>query len=168
MNYEVKPGYRIASESAITKSDISGEVLGSTTNGGTLVFGQEQSLALDASVAAVPYKFAYNVNGGDANVFYGDNWSSTDDKTLDDESVALPNNIYRADAKLVGWSVDSNATEGSFDLTSEFVREMGDASEVRTLYAVWMPAEVETYTVSFANTNVGMRLMNIAPMPLGP
>lgn len=155
VNYEVKPGYRIASESAITKSDISGEVLGSTTNGGTLVFGQEQSLALDASVSAVPYKFAYNVNGGDANVFYGDNWSSTDDKTLDDESVALPNNIYRADAKLVGWSVDSNATEGSFDLTSEFVREMGDASEVRTLYAVWMPAEVETYTVSFANTNVG-------------
>ena len=155
VNYEVKPGYRIASESAITKSDISGEVLGSTSNGGTLVFGQEQSLALDASVSAVPYKFAYNVNGGDANVFYGDNWSSTDDKTLDDESVALPNNIYRADAKLVGWSVDSNATEGSFDLTSEFVREMGDASEVRTLYAVWMPAEVETYTVSFANTNVG-------------
>ena len=155
VNYEVKPGYRIASESAITKSDISGEVLGSTTNGGTLVFGQEQSLALDASVSAVPYKFAYNVNGGDANVFYGDNWSSTDDKTLDDESVALPNNIYRADAKLVGWSVDSNATEGSFDLTSEFVREMGDASEVRTLYAVWEPAEVETYTVSFANTNVG-------------
>ena len=155
VNYEVKPGYRIASESAITKSDISGEVLGSTTNGGTLVFGQEQSLALDASVAAVPYKFAYNVNGGDANVFYGDNWSSTDDKTLDDESVALPNNIYRADAKLVGWSVDPDATEGSFDLTSEFVREMGDASEVRTLYAVWEPAEVETYTVSFANTNVG-------------
>ena len=155
VNYEVKPGYRIASEAAITKSDISGEILGSTTNGGTLVLGQEQTLALDASVSAVPYKFAYNVNGGDANVFYGDNWSSTDDKTLDDESVALPNNIYRADAKLVGWSVDSNATEGSFDLTSEFVREMGDEGEVRTLYAVWEPAEVETYTVSFANTNVG-------------
>ena len=155
VTYEVIPGYRIDSESAITKSDVTGEVLGSTANGGSLVMGQEQSLSLGASVAAIPYRFTYDVNGGDANVFYGDGWFSSDEKTLDDESVALPNNIYRADAKLVGWSFDSDASEGSFDLTSDLVRDVSASNEVRTLYAVWEPAEVETYTVSFANTNVG-------------
>lgn len=155
VTYEVIPGYRIESESAITKSDATGEVLGSTANGGSLVMGQEQSLSLGASVAAIPYRFTYDVNGGDANVFYGDGWFSSDEKTLDDESVALPNNIYRADAKLVGWSFDSDASEGSFDLTSDLVRDVSVSNEVRTLYAVWEPAEVETYTVSFANTNVG-------------
>ena len=155
VTYEVIPGYRIDSESAITKSDVTGEVLGSTANGGSLVMGQEQSLSLGASVAAIPYRFTYDVNGGDANVFYGDGWFSSDEKTLDDESVALPNNIYRADAKLVGWSFDSDASEGSFDLTSDLVRDVSVSNEVRTLYAVWEPAEVETYTVSFANTNVG-------------
>ena len=155
VTYEVIPGYRIDSESAITKSDATGEVLGSTANGGSLVMGQEQSLSLGASVAAIPYRFTYDVNGGDANVFYGDGWFSSDEKTLDDESVALPNNIYRADAKLVGWSFDSDASEGSFDLTSDLVRDVSVSNEVRTLYAVWEPAEVETYTVSFANTNVG-------------
>ena len=155
VSFNTKPGYYINSEEAILASDVQGETLGSTTNGGSLVFGQEAGLKLAASVAAVPYKFSYDVNGGDANVFYGDDWSSSDEKTLDDESVALPDNIYRADARLVGWSFDPDATEGSFDLTSDLVRDVSVSNEVRTLYAVWEKAEVETYTVSFANTNVG-------------
>ncbi|WP_458450788.1 InlB B-repeat-containing protein [Fibrobacter sp.] len=152
VRFELNAGYYISSEEALQSRTIEGEALDHTNNGGTMHLGEVNSV-LQADVAATRYMFAYNVNADGTNVFYGDDWSSHEEKTVDDEIHELPHNIYRADARLVGWSTDSTATEGLFDMSSEFVQNIGHDNT--TLYAVWEPAEVETYRVSFANTNVG-------------
>ncbi|MBQ3720357.1 MAG: S-layer family protein [Fibrobacter sp.] len=152
VRFELNAGYYISSEEALQSRTIEGEALDHANNGGTMHLGEVNSV-LQADVAATRYMFAYNVNADGTNVFYGDDWSSHEEKTVDDEIHELPHNIYRADARLVGWSTDSTATEGSFDMSSEFVQNIGHDNT--TLYAVWEPAEVETYRVSFANTNVG-------------
>ena len=154
VKFEVVPGYYINAEEALSSKNVDGVVVAHAANGGNMVLGQENS-SIAASVAAYSYKFTYNVNGGDANVFYGDNWSGTGVKTLDDSTLALPNSIYRADAKLAGWALDSADTVGVLDMSSEFVSAVTGATREAVLYAVWKLAEVETYKVSFANTNVG-------------
>ncbi|MBR4917290.1 MAG: T9SS type A sorting domain-containing protein [Fibrobacter sp.] len=155
VSFGAKTGYYLNAEDAISSVDAKGTTLGRTSNGGSLVFKSEKQVSLNASVGASLYKIAYNVNGADANVFYGDNWSSTDEKSLNDSSVAFPKNIYRSDACLVGWSVSASADSGSQELTSEFIETLDSAKPVDTLYAVWNECDVETYKVTFANTNVG-------------
>jgi len=155
VSFGAKTGYYLNAEDAISSVDAKGTTLGCTSNGGSLVFKSEKQVSLNASVGASLYKIAYNVNGADANVFYGDNWSSTDEKSLNDSSVAFPKNIYRSDACLVGWSVSASADSGSQELTSEFVETLDATKPVDTLYAVWNECDVETYKVTFANTNVG-------------
>ena len=155
VSFGAKTGYYLNAEDAISSVDAKGATLGRTSNGGSLVFKSEKQVSLNASVGASLYKIAYNVNGADANVFYGDNWSRTDEKSLNDSSVAFPKNIYRSDACLVGWSVSASADSGSQELTSEFIETLDSAKPVDTLYAVWNECDVETYKVTFANTNVG-------------
>ena len=150
-----KAGYHVNAEEPISSTNASGNVLGRAANGGTLSFASVTSLALNASVEAERFKFNYNVNRADANVFYGAEWSSSGEKSLDDSSVVFPTNIYRSDACLEGWSVDPLAETGSALLTSELIETLDPARNVNTLYAVWRECEVETYKVSFANTNVG-------------
>ena len=148
---DLNPGYYISSEEAL-KNSSGGEVVARAVNGGVMHLGAENS-TLSADVAATRYKFVFDVNAAGMNVFYGDDWFSHEEKSLDDQIRELPHNIYRADARLVGWALDSTATEGVFDMSSEFVQPID--RNVATLYAVWEPANVETYRVSFANTNVG-------------
>ena len=154
VNFDIKPGYYLNSESPLSNVSTAGDVLESFVNGGSMTVGMGYSSTLRAAVAATQYQIKYNVNGGNANVFYGDTWSSVGKKTLDDESVELPKNIYRSDACLEGWSTSADATEGTAVLDSGLVLELAEQG-VNTLYAVWRECEVETYKVTFANTNVG-------------
>ena len=92
-------------------------------------------------------------------MFYAADWVSSGDKSLNDTSLVFPANIYRSDACLEGWSMDSTAETGSTLLTSEFIETLDRTQNVNTLYAVWKECEVETYLVSFANTNVGTLML---------
>jgi hypothetical protein len=154
VKFDVRPGYYINAEEALSSKNIDGVAVAHVANGGEMVLGQANSV-LGAMVAAYTYKLTYNVNGGGANVFYGDDWSGNAVKSLDDSVLALPNNIYRADAKLVGWALDSADTVGALDISSDFVGAVTNSSREATLYAVWEATKVETYKVTFANTNVG-------------
>ncbi len=160
VKFETKPGYSLNAEQAISGANAAGASIGSAVNGGTLVFKSNTDVVLSASVGADRFKFDYNVNGGDAYVFYGTDWSGADDKSLNDTSVVFPTNIYRNDACLLGWSVDPADTVGSKILTSDFVATLDRVQNVNTLYAVWKECEVETYTVTFANTNVGSLVLS--------
>lgn len=121
--------------------------VGNTTSSLSYYFGQKEH--------EIRYNFVYNVNAGGANVFYGDNWSSTAQKSLNDSSVAFPKNIYRSDACLMGWSKDASAETGAQELSLDFIATLDTSELVDTLYAVWNECDVNTYTVSFANTNIG-------------
>ena len=121
--------------------------VGNTTSSLSYYFGQKEH--------EIRYNFVYNVNADGANVFYGDNWSSTGQKSFNDSSLAFPKNIYRSDACLMGWSKDAEAETGARELTLEFVETLDATKSVDTLYAVWNECDVNTYTVSFANTNIG-------------
>ena len=160
VKFETKPGYYLNAEDAIASVDASGKPLGRATNGGTLVFKSPADVTLNATIAANRYKFVFDVNGGDANVFYATDWTSSAEMSLDDASLVFPTNIYRADACLEGWSVDSTAETGFTKLTSEFIETLDRTKNVNTLYAVWRECEVETYTVTFANTNVGSLVLS--------
>lgn len=160
VKFETKPGYSLNAEQAISGANAAGTSIGSSVNGGTLVFKSNTDVVLSASVGADRFKFDYNVNGGDAYVFYGTDWSGADDKSLNDTSVVFPTNIYRNDACLLGWSVDPADTVGSKILTSDFIATLDRVQNVNTLYAVWKECEVETYTVTFANTNVGSLVLS--------
>jgi hypothetical protein len=74
--------------------------------------GDEYTFRKDVMLRAISYmptmEFALDVNAGDADVFYESDfgfkwWASSYGQNL-------PTGIYRADAKLVGWSLDKNAT----------------------------------------------------------
>lgn len=160
VKFETKPGYSLNAEQAISGANAAGTSIGSAVNGGSLVFKSNTDVVLSASVDADRFKFDYNVNGGDAYVFYGTDWSGADDKSLNDTSVVFPTNIYRNDACLLGWSVDPADTVGSKILTSDFIATLDRVQNVNTLYAVWKECEVETYTVTFANTNVGSLVLS--------
>ena len=151
---DLNAGYYLSDEDALHNQTIDGEVLERSANGGTMHLGASNSV-LAADVAATLYNFVFDVNATGTNVFYGDSWSSHGENSLDEDISELPHGIYRSDARLVGWSLSPSATEGVFNMTSEFVRTIRNNTNVTTLYAVWEPAQVETYKVTFANTNVG-------------
>ncbi len=74
--------------------------------------GDEYTFRKDVMLRAISYmptmEFALDVNAGNADVFYESDfgfkwWASSYGQNL-------PTGIYRADAKLVGWSLDKNAT----------------------------------------------------------
>ena len=74
--------------------------------------GDEYTFRKDVMLRAISYmptmEFALDVNAGDADVFYESDfgfkwWASSYGQNL-------PTGIYRTDAKLVGWSLDKNAT----------------------------------------------------------
>ena len=159
VKFNTKAGYFLNAEEAISSVDALGNTLGSAANGGKLVFKSNTDLSLNASVDANRFSFTYDVNGGDSYVFYGTDWSGTGNKSLGDSSVVFPTSIYRNDACLEGWSVDSAAEVGATVMTSEFIETLDRTQNVNKLYAVWKECDVETYTVSFANTNVGSLML---------
>ena len=74
--------------------------------------GDEYTFRKDVMLRAISYmptmEFALDVNAGNADVFYESDfgfkwWASSYGQNL-------PTGIYRTDAKLVGWSLDKNAT----------------------------------------------------------
>ncbi|MBO4435630.1 MAG: hypothetical protein J5791_01955 [Fibrobacter sp.] len=160
VKFETKPGYYFNAEQAISGANAAGASIGNAVNGGALVFKSNTDVVLSASVDANRLKFNYNVNGGDAYVFYGSDWSSTGEKSLNDTSLVFPANIYRNDACLQGWSIDPADSTGSTLLTSDFIATLDRVQNVNTLYAVWKECEVETYTVTFENTNVGSLVLS--------
>ena len=131
----------------------------------TLVNAKTYSFAKNATLKATPtlkaVAFDLNANAGEASVFYGKEYA----KTWTSEGAAygaeLPKNIYRADAKFVGWAftaLEDNTTEGFF---TKFDKDFMDAYAAQetvptTLYAVWKTDdERETYKIASASTDAG-------------
>ena len=131
----------------------------------TLVNAKTYSFAKNATLKATPtlkaVAFDLNANAGEASVFYGKEYA----KTWTSEGAAygaeLPKNIYRADAKFVGWAfaaLEDNATEGFF---TKFDKDFMDAYAAQetvptTLYAVWKTDdERATYKIASASTDAG-------------
>lgn len=155
VKFTENPGYTLKDGESLFL-DVGNSVNAAVENGGTLVVAANS--ALRASVNADEFKFAYDVNGGDSYVYYGEGWKRTGKMTLDDEAVALPMDIYRADAKLVGWSLDEKAdvTKAYVEFTPALAAEILDDTVENTLYAVWdTTAEIEVYTVTFAEAEIG-------------
>ncbi|MCQ2106754.1 MAG: T9SS type A sorting domain-containing protein [Fibrobacter sp.] len=153
-SFETRPGYTIASQMPII---VESSETSQIENGGE--FKAVANTVLDADANADQYRFAFNVNAGDANVFYGDSWSSTGEYSMATHEE-FPRVIYQSNRVLVGWSLDSAGEELYNGMNEDLVTKLSD--KVTTLYAVWEDSEVETYKVSFANTEVGdLKLVQI-------
>ena len=89
--------------------------------GATRTFSEDIRLKAQSEIGSL--ELVLNVNAGNANVFYGRDfefrwWGSS-------YGEELPKGIYRADAKLVGWSFKKNATasEAYKEIDDRFVEE---------------------------------------------
>ena len=125
------------------------------------------AITLDVSdLGLKTLEFALDLNAGDAKVFYGSTYKSTLELTEDDYSKAkLPLNVYRTDAKLVGWTFERmSGTMGTLDFFTEFdgtfveeyaLRKMNlSADWGDTLFAVWENVDgLSTYTISMLNAD---------------
>ena len=131
----------------------------------TLVNAKTYSFAKNATLKATPtlkaVAFDLNANAGEASVFYGKEYAKTWTSTGVAYGDELPKNIYRADAKFVGWAfaaLEDNATEGFF---TKFDKDFMDAYAAQetvptTLYAVWKTDdERATYKIASASTDAG-------------
>ena len=131
----------------------------------TLVNAKTYSFAKNATLKATPtlkaVAFDLNANAGEASVFYGKEYAKTWTSTGVAYGDVLPKNIYRADAKFVGWAfaaLEDNATEGFF---TKFDKDFMDAYAAQetaptTLYAVWKTDdERATYKIASASTDAG-------------
>ena len=88
------------------------------------------------------YEFVFVENADDNVVFYGSDWTRSKQVDVNDETTATFPSIYRAGAKVAGWSFSEDSEElfQAFDATfadayNAYVQEHGEAPD--TLYAVW-------------------------------
>ncbi len=128
----------------------------------------ESNASLHAVGDFKPIVFTLDLNAGEKSVFFGDGFSELF-WTIQAFQDAFPMNAYRADAKLVGWSLDKNADKGfttfdaGFNETYETYLTTGSYSvnfdpahpKNPVLYAVWKNENVSTYTVTADSTNKG-------------
>ncbi len=137
VNYEAAPGYTVEENGYDTEIMVM------------------ENMDLQANVRPNTYMIALNVNADSSeNVFYGENWKREGDYNVSDR-VMFADEIYQSDKKLLGWSLNKDGSGEKFEsMTGELAAEL-ELGKVNTLYAVWEKAEVETYTVTFANGEVG-------------
>ncbi len=167
VNFEVKDGYAIADEQPIKFMDGLGNVVASVENGGTftvtdeLVTAGKIVIAVDAS--AEIYEFAFDVNAGNATVFYGTGWfdSKTYDLSNEDEDFSFPHSIYRSDDKcLAGYAISPTETDPdearNSIASSEYFAEAYKALETKPmkLYAVWYDCEQDYVTIASGNADI--------------
>ena len=167
VNFELKDGYAIADEQPIKFMDGLGNVVASVENGGTftvtdeLVTAGKIVIAVDAS--AEIYEFAFDVNAGNATVFYGTGWfdSKTYDLSNEDEDFSFPHSIYRSDDKcLAGYAISPTETDPdearNSIASSEYFAEAYKALETKPmkLYAVWYDCEQDYVTIASGNADI--------------
>lgn len=128
----------------------------------------ESNASLHAVGDFKPIVFTLDLNAGEKSVFFGDGFSEFF-WTVQAFQDAFPMNAYRADAKLVGWSLEKKADKGyttfdaGFNETYETYLTTGsynisfDPAHPKNpvLYAVWKNENVNTYTVTADSTNKG-------------
>ena len=128
----------------------------------------ESNASLHAVGDFKPIVFTLDLNAGEKSVFFGDGFSEFF-WTVQAFQDAFPMNAYRADAKLVGWSLEKKADKGyitfdaGFNETYETYLTTGSYSvnfdpahpKNPVLYAVWKNENVSTYTVTADSTNKG-------------
>ncbi|MCF0225112.1 MAG: hypothetical protein HUK20_12660 [Fibrobacter sp.] len=114
-----------------------------------------EDMVLKAEVEAKLYNIVLDVNADTSdNVFYGRDWKRSDSYDMANRNE-FSREIYQTDKVFVGWSLDKEGSGEKYaSLTEELVYEL-ENRESDTLYAVWENAEVETYTVDFANGEAG-------------
>lgn len=130
---------------------------GTIANGGAFTLQGNTSIVANTSDDA--YEFAFDVNAGDATVFYGTNWVENLVVEMTDATASrdFPTSIYRTDKCLQGFSFDSENQETYYEgITEEFVKAFKDGgySSPKTLYAVWgdCPDDHKNVSVTVANT----------------
>ena len=130
---------------------------GTIANGGAFTLQGNTSIVANTSDDA--YEFAFDVNAGDATVFYGTNWVENLVVEMTDATASrdFPTSIYRTDKCLQGFSFDSENQETYYEgITEEFVTAFKDGaySSPKTLYAVWgdCPDDHKNVSVTVANT----------------
>ena len=146
--------------------DEKGKQLAKLDLDGTYAF--ESNASLHAVGGFKPIVFTLDMNAGEKNVFFGDEFSELF-WTIQAFQDAFPMNAYRTDAKLVGWSLEKKADKGyttfdeGFNETYETYLTTGsynisfDPAHPKNpvLYAVWKNENVNTYTVTADSTNKG-------------
>ena len=130
---------------------------GTIANGGAFTLQGNTSIVANTSDDA--YEFVFDVNAGDATVFYGTNWVENLVVEMTDATASrdFPTSIYRTDKCLQGFSFDSENQETYYKgITEEFVTAFKDGgySSPKTLYAVWgdCPDDHKNVSVTVANT----------------
>ena len=130
---------------------------GTIANGGAFTLQGNTSIVANTSDDA--YEFVFDVNAGDATVFYGTNWVENLVVEMTDATASrdFPTSIYRTDKCLQGFSFDSENQETHYEgITEEFVTAFKDGgySSPKTLYAVWgdCPDDHKNVSVTVANT----------------
>ena len=146
--------------------DGNGKQLAKLNLDGTYVF--ESDASLHALGDFKPIQFTLDLNANGDSVFFGDEFREFV-WTIQAFQDAFPMNVYRTDAKLVGWSLEKNADKGyvtfneGFNETYETYLTTGsynisfDPAHPKNpvLYAVWKKESVSTYTVSADADNKG-------------
>ena len=146
------PAYTFGSN--VAGADASGTTLFNIKNGNMFTVAAAQKNAkLSVTSDVVTYTFAFNANAGKASVFSGVDFATTGKFVIGD---ALPMNLYRNDAKLVGWSFEplTGAVSGKVftNLSDEFVNAFENRAKADTLYAVWAVDNArKTYTIAITN-----------------
>ena len=130
---------------------------GTIANGGAFTLQGNTSIVANTSDDA--YEFVFDVNAGDATVFYGTNWVENLVVEMTDATASrdFPTSIYRTDKCLQGFSFDSENQETYYEgITEEFVTAFKDGgySSPKTLYVVWgdCPDDHKNVSVTVANT----------------
>ena len=135
-------------------ADASGTTLFTVKNGDMFTVAANQKNAkLSVTSNAVTYTFAFNANVDKSGVFSGTGFATTGNFVIGD---VLPMNLYRTDAKLVGWSFEplTSAEDGNVftELNDEFVEMYENRANADTLYAVWTVEQTrETYDITITN-----------------
>ena len=138
----------------VTGVDASGTTMFSVKNGSMFtVAANQKNVKLSVTSDVVTYTFAFNANAGKASVFSGADFMTTGKFVIGD---TLPMNLYRTDAKLVGWSFEpltGSVTGKVFtNLNDEFVNAFESRAKADTLYAVWAVEQArKTYEIKITN-----------------
>ena len=138
----------------VAGEDASGNRLFNVVNGKTFeVVAAQKNVKLSVTSDVVTYTFAFNANAGKASVFSGADFMTTGKFVIGD---TLPMNLYRTDAKLVGWSFEplTGAVTGKVftKLNDEFVNAFESRAKADTLYAVWAVEQArKTYEIKITN-----------------
>ena len=114
---------------AVTAANNEGLTIAINGTSGSRAYINAMVISCESVDESVSYTIEYDINGGTGTTPADENGTSTETAELSDGS-----GVTRDGYRLVGWSADADAAEGSF----EYNYNENDASNgIVTLYAVW-------------------------------